>query len=355
MPVWIIWALGISLAWLLLYVLRGVLTPLFIAFLMAYALNPVVDKLASWRIPRSLAIVAILVVVLSLIALFLILLVPRITRDVLAVLAQLPAYVDSALLRMTPALNRIGIVVPQTLNEFLQRFQSDAQGAMQPALEPAGQVLSWVVGGTASFIGSVVAVIVVPVVAFYLLYDFHAMIDTVRELIPRRYRDASVKLATEVNQVLGQFMRGQLIVMASLCVFYAVAYSLLGVRLAIAIALVGGLLSFIPYVGSATALGLALLMSFLDWGGWWRILGVIIAYTVIQLLEAFVITPRVVGEKVGLPAIWVLIALMVGSEVLGFLGVLIAVPVAAVIKIFILRGLGWYRRSPVFTREAPPL
>lgn len=355
MPSWIWWALGIAGVLLVLYVLRAVVTPLFIAFLMAYALNPVVDKLSSWRIPRSAAIVAILIVVLGLVALFVVLLVPRIARDILAVLRELPSYVEASLARMSPLLTRMGITAPLTIDDVLHRFQSDAQGAMEPALQPAGQVLGWVVGGTASFISTVVAVIIVPVVAFYLLYDFHAMIDAVRGLIPQRYRDSSEKLGLEVNQVLGQFMRGQLIVMATLCVFYAVAYSILGVRLAIAIALVGGLLSFIPYVGSATALGLALLMSFLDWGGWGRVLGVIVAYTVIQLLEAFVITPRVVGEKVGLPAIWVLISLMIGSELLGFLGVLIAVPVAAVIKIFVLRALERYRRSSIYSRNAPPI
>ncbi len=344
---------GGALLFFVLYVLRAVLTPLFFAFLMAYALSPVVERMNRWRVPRAASISVILVITLGLISLVLVLLVPSITRDILTVLQDLPRYVEASLNRLSPALSRVGLTVPHTLDEVLAQFQSDAQGAMQPALEPAGEVLKWVVGGTASVIGSVVAVVIVPVVAFYLLYDFAAMIRAVKELIPPRHRAAATSMALEIHGVLGEFMRGQLIVMASLCILYGIAFALLGVRLAIPIALIGGALSFIPYVGSATALSLALLMSFLDWGGWWRVLGVLVAYIVIQLLEAFVITPRIVGERVGLAAIWVLIALMVGGELLGFLGVLIAVPVAAILKIFVLRGVDAYRKSNIFTRGAP--
>lgn len=348
-----LWVAGIGLGLFVLYSLRAVLTPLFFAFLMAYALNPIVERLTKWRFPRAASVAVILVLALALISLVLVLLVPSITRDILTVLRDLPRYVDSTLNRLSPTLTRMGIVVPHTLSEMLSQFQSDAQGVMQPALEPAGEVLKWVVGGTASVIASIVAIFIVPVVAFYLLYDFNAMIHATRELVPPRYRDAAVSMAMEIHGVLGEFMRGQLIVMASLCVLYGVAFSILGVRLAIPIALIGGALSFIPYVGSATALSLALLMSFLDWGGWGRVLGVIIAYVVIQLLEAFVIAPRIIGNRVGLSAIWVLIALMVGGEVLGFVGVLIAVPVAAIVKIFVLRGLDTYRKSSLFSRGAP--
>jgi len=149
------------------------------------------------------------------------------------------------------------------------------------------------------------------------------------------------------------FIRGQLIVMVILAVLYSSAYALLGVRLAVPIGLAAGMLSFIPYLGSACALAAGVLMSLL--GGWhgWQLMGVVFAYTAIQILEGFVITPRIIGETVGLSAVWVLVALFVGGEIFGFLGVLLAVPAAAVAKIFVARAVQYYRTTELFL-HAPP-
>ena len=147
-------------------------------------------------------------------------------------------------------------------------------------------------------------------------------------------------------------MRGQLTVMAILAVLYSGAYALLGVRLAVPIGIAAGMLNFIPYVGGAFALAAGVLMSLL--GGWhpWQLMGVGLAYTVIQTLEGFVITPRVVGKTVGLSEIWVLVALFVGGEIFGFLGILLALPTAAVAKIFVSRGVQFYRTTELFL-QAP--
>jgi predicted PurR-regulated permease PerM len=158
-------------------------------------------------------------------------------------------------------------------------------------------------------------------------------------------------MAREVDQVLGQFVRGQLTVMAILAVLYAVAYSLLGVRLAVPIGVVAGLLSFIPYAGGALALGLALLMVGLHFQSWGQLLAVIAAYGVIQLLEGFLITPRIVGDKLGLPPLWVLFSMMVGGELFGFMGVMLALPASAVIKVFVGHALARYRGSALFGAE----
>jgi predicted PurR-regulated permease PerM len=195
------------------------------------------------------------------------------------------------------------------------------------------------------------------VFAAYLLHDFDRITAGIRDLVPGRWRPFVVDVAREVDKVLGEFIRGQVLVMVILALLYSVAYGLLGVRLAILIGVVAGLLSFIPYVGGAVALGMAVVMCLLDWGGWGQFIGVIVAYAAIQVLEGFFITPRVVGDKVGLPAVWVLFALMVGGELFGFLGVLLALPAAAVVKIFVVRGVAYYRESEFFLRpeeDGPP-
>jgi len=352
-PRWLVAVVAVVAVGFLLYTLRGVLTPVFFAFLIAYMLDPVVDRFEAMRIPRAAGITILLTVVLGALGLFVLLAVPSIVRDVSDFVRELPGKVDGLLERAEPWLAEQGIEIPRSVDEVLTQYDLDTQHIAGEAAAPAAAVLGWIVGGTASMLGAIAGAIMVPVFAFYLLYDFDRMIAAIRDLIPWRARPFVVDVAHEVDEVLGQFIRGQLIVMIVLAVLYAVGYSIVGIRLAIVIGIVAGLLSFIPYVGGAVALGLALLMCFLDFQGWGQVIGVVVVYGVVQLLEGFVITPKIVGDKVGLSAVWVLFALMVAGDVFGFMGVLLAVPAAAVAKIFVLRGIAYYRKTRVFLAGAP--
>lgn len=336
----------------LLFLLRGVLSPVFFAFLIAYMLDPVVDRFEERGLSRAMGIVVMLSLVLGGLGLFMLLAIPSITRDFAAFAESLPKMLTGLLEQVQPWLEARGIPVPQTMDEALAQLGVDAKEVAGQAAAPLSAAVQWVLGGTASALGAFVGALMVPVFAAYLLYDFDRITAAVRDLVPTRHRAYVVEVAGEVDAVLGEFVRGQLLVMLALAVLYSVAYVALGVRLAVLIGVVAGLLSFIPYVGGGVALTLALLMSVLDWSGWGKPLGVIAAYSAIQLLESFVITPKIVGDKVGLSAVWVLFALMVGSELFGFLGVLLALPAAAVVKIFVVRSIAWYRASDYYLDDA---
>ena len=260
---------------------------------------------------------------------------------------DLPQAVESAQARLTPLLAEFGIQMPGSFADVLSQLHIDSKQVAQ-AVAPAGRALGSLLGGTVSFLGALIGALMVPVFAAYLLYDFDRITAGIGALVPTRHRIAVTQIAKDVDAVLGEFFRGQLIVMLILALAYSVAYSLLGVRLAVVIGLAAGLLSFIPYVGGAAALGMALIMCLFDWQGWWQLGGVVAAYSFVQVLEGFVITPRIVGDKVGLSAVWVLFALAVGGELFGFMGVLLALPAAAVGKIFVTRGMNWYRSSELF-------
>ena len=195
----------------------------------------------------------------------------------------------------------------------------------------------------------------IPVFAFHLLYDFDRLIAAARELIPPRRRDDADGFFGDIDAVLGQFFRGQFTVMAILGVLYAIGYGAIGVPLALPIGILAGVLAFIPYVGSFTALCLALLMTMLDWQGWTQLIWVLGVHAVIQGLESFVITPKIMGDTVGISAIAVLLALLVGAELLGFTGVLLAVPAAAVLKILFQRLVTQYRGSSFYGEAADPV
>jgi predicted PurR-regulated permease PerM len=345
-------AIAILIAGYVVYWLRGVLTPILLAFIIAYILDPVVDRLEAWKIPRPAGIAIVLAVVLGASALFLALVLPGIAADVAGVMQEIPRQLANLWTTIEPWLEQRGISVPRSTTEWVERLSAYAGDVAKSILAPAGSVLSSLMGGTLSVIGSLVAALVVLVLAVYLLNDFDRITAGAKELIPLRWRGTVMSYAEEIDQILSHFMRGQLTVMAILAVLYSAAYALLGVRLAVPIGMVAGILNFIPYLGGAFALAAGLSMSLLD--GWhvWQLVGVVVAYTGVQALEGFVITPQIVGKTVGLSEIWVLVALFVGGEIFGFLGVLLAVPAAAVAKIFVAHAVQYYRTTELFL-QAP--
>lgn len=338
---------------LLLYSVRAVITPILLAFLIAYVLDPVVDRLERLKIPRVLGVLIVLVAVLGTFMLFFTLVVPSIVRDIISFARELPRHTRELLERVEPIFSRYGIQIPHSTSEAIEALSGRTEELTSKVATPLGGALKWLIGGTVSALGAAAAALLVPVLAFYLLNDFDKLIRSVHALVPLKWHAPLKPIVKEINFVLGKFMRGQVTVMAILAVLYGGAYAAMGVRLAIPIGIMSGILNFIPYVGSAFALVAGLLMSLL--GGWhpWQLLGVVLCYAVVQSLEGFVITPKIVGKTVGLSDLWVLLALFVSGEIFGFLGVLLAVPAAAVLKIFVMRGVNYYRSTTFYTDSEP--
>ena len=345
---WSLFAAALVAFGVLVYLLRAVLTPVFFAFLLAYILNPAVDRLETRRIPRTAAIALLLAGALGAIAVFVVMVLPAMVSDIASLVRELPAAARRAQELAAPALARLGVELPSTSDELLVGAQKHLASLPTGGSAVAGAAVQAILGGTASFFNALASAIMVPILSFYLLNDFHSLAAGFRELLPHGSRDRVVDIFSEVDQVLGQFVRGQILVMAILALLYAVAYSVIGVRLAVPIGIVAGLISFIPYVGGAAAFGLATLMVLLHWTGWWQLIAVVVAYGVIQMLEGFVITPRVVGDKLGLAPIWVLIGLMAGGNLFGFTGILLALPATAVAKVLVMRGIRFYKQSGVY-------
>jgi predicted PurR-regulated permease PerM len=358
-PRWIVALGAIGLVGLAVYALRSVLTPIAIAFFIAYLLDPLVDRFEKMKIPRALGIVIVLAGAFLVIGLFFVITIPMIVSDLGEFFAGLPEKLALLESSLRPTLESAGIQIPHSVNEAIELLRSqsgneDVAGTAGTAMGAAKEVLGWVVGGTFSILGAVAGAVVIAVISFYLLYDFDHIVVAIRDLIPQRVRPFVVEVSSEVDQTMSRYIRGQLLVMLILGGLYGILFSIIGVKLAILIGIIAGALSFIPYVGSATALVLALLMCLLDFdGSWSKMLWVVGAYAVIQILDGFLITPKILGGRVGLAAVWVLIALMIGGALFGFLGVLLAVPAAAVAKVFIVRALAWYKGSKYYLSDEP--
>ncbi len=354
LPRWVIWLIASVAGGWLLYTLRGVLAPVFFAFLIAYMLDPLVDRIEAMplvrksRIARGIGIAVLLAGVFALTAALVLVIAPMVFQQISSFVQRLPALLDRSRAAWEPLLAEYGLTMPESVAEALEDLHLDFQEVVAKSYTPVSAAVKWLLGGTASVVGAMLAALIVPVFAFYFTYDFDNIVAGIAKLVPPRHRPETYSFFRDIDQVLGQFFRGQFTVMAILAVLYSLGYGLIGVPLALPIGIMAGLLSFIPYVGSLTALAAALLMTALDWQGWTQVIWVIGVHFTIQGLEGFVITPKIMGDTVGISAIAVMFALLVGGEVLGFTGVLLAIPAAAVTKILVQRVDAQYRRSSFF-------
>ena len=336
----------------LLYLLRGSLTPIFFAFFIAYLLDPLVDRLEAMKIARPIASILVLLGVLLLVGLFLSLTVPSVISEMNRFLAEVPQRIRALYGELAPWLADHGLKLPRSIDDAVSNLRLDLGDIAHRAAQPLGWFAGQVLGQTASLLSGTIAVLLVPILTFYALNDFDRVTAKVAALVPPRHRSLVGSVTQEVHLAVSQFVRGQLTVMIILGTLYAVGYSLIGIRLAFLIGALAALFSAIPYLGGATALTLALLICALDFDGWTKFVLVGVVYGGIQVVDSAFITPKILGDRVGLSALWVLMAVLIFGDLFGFLGVLLAVPTTAVIRILLRRAIRRYRASEWFQQPA---
>lgn len=342
----------LGIGWLVLK-LRAALTPVLFALLFSYALDPLVDRLERLRVPRSLAIGLLLSAAVLVLGLFVFLVLPTVVSDLFELTRTLAVALERFVEYARPWLKLHGITLPPSVAETLAHLGDHAVALATDAMAPMGDVVSAAVGGTVSLIGTVGTLVMVPVFAFYFLHDFARIMSLLRDLLPLGIRDEVVATAMHVDRVLSDFVRGQLTVMAIMAGLYGFGYMLIGVPLAVPIALLAGFLTFVPYVGSAVALVLGLLMVLVHFAGFGKLLAVVVVYVLIQVLDGIWITPRIVGGRLGLSPAWVLFALTAFGQMFGFLGVMLALPASAVMKVFVVEAIDRYRKTSWYLGVSP--
>jgi predicted PurR-regulated permease PerM len=338
-------------AFALLFVLKAALTPLAAAFVTAYLLDPLIDRLERLGLNRRGAILLVLAVLGVAIALLLLYGVPSLVRETLELAQRLPAYLERLVVEGVPAFEqRFGVELPTTLEALLDRLR----GSESVLLARLADLLTGTLATLTGTVSAVVGALVVPILAYYLLADFDDLLRRSADWIPPRHRAYVVEKARTANRLISGFLRGQLTVAAVLGVLYAIGYSLIGIDLAIGVGIVGGALSLVPYLGGVVAVVASSVLCILEFGIDWHLAATLGWYVLVQSFEGFVLTPRIVGESVGLHPAVVIVALLIGGDLFGFLGLLVAVPLAAVAKVFVDEALELYRRSSFFGDDAPP-
>lgn len=343
----------VSLTAIILYNSSTVFLQLFIAFALAYMLNPAVQFLESKRVNRIISILIVFSTALVACAGFMTFLAVSISGELANMQLNLPGYAQH-LYEITPATIKsyLKIETPEKLALRLNDLLQQARGMSPDLLKPVLVFLQKAFSSTIGLILAILGYFIIPVYLFYLLVDWPQLKRFVESYIPERYRNTYVEKLGEVDMVLSGFIRGQLSVCAILAVLYSIGLFFIGIDLAIAIGTLAGFTFIIPYVGTIIGIVLSVSMAFLKFHDILHPLLCLGWFGLIQGLEGMVITPRVVGSTVGLHPLVAIVALLIGGQIFGLMGMLLAVPVTAVLQVF-LRSLAiWYRNSE-FYRGTP--
>ncbi|MFB9068840.1 AI-2E family transporter [Pseudofulvimonas gallinarii] len=350
------WLVTVLVTAVLVYLLAPILTPFVFAALLAYLADPLVDRMERWSIAgralgRTGAVVVVFAAWVIILVLVLLWLVPMLERQIGRLINELPRYFqwfqETALPWIT---ERLGLETPTLdggqvatlLGEHWRTAGGIAATVVASVSKSGMAVISWVVN-----------LLLIPVVAFYLMRDWDTLVAQVDRLVPRPNAPVVRRLARESDQVLGAFLRGQMLVMLALATIYSVGLWIVGINLALLIGLVAGLISFVPYLGAIVGVGMAVIAALVQFGELWPLVGVAIVFSIGQTVEGFVLQPLLLGDRIGLHPVAVIFAIMAGGQLFGFLGVLLALPVAAVLVVVLRHFHRRYRASDVYAGIEP--
>ena len=343
----IVLAGGVLFAW------SRVLFPVLAAFLIAYLTQPLASFCERHRLPRIGGFLVVLLIFAALLGLMLLVVLPAIVHELMWIGQKFPAW-------RTALEKNIGTFLVDLEQRYPEAYALLQDRVTQWAQENIPSVAQRLVGWLAGIIGSAVGLasallnlILIPVIAAYLTVDFHKFIGTLQALIPRPVLPAVGKVVQDVNQVLRDFLRGQLLVAMALGLMYTTGLVLVGAPMAFVIGPLSGLLSLVPYLGFVLGLGTATLLTILEHQDFWHPIGVLITFGFAQNVDGWFLTPRLLGRRVGLHPVWILVALLLGGELFGLPGIVVAVPVAAALRVLSGHALQAYRESMLYLGSSP--
>ena len=340
------WLVGLAVFALALFLLRDILLPFVAGMAIAYILDPACDRLEEWGLSRTLATTVLTVLFLLLAVSAVLLLVPVVVGQAVNLIKNAPGYIEAL---RTAAGDLILVIESRVEGAVIEQVQGALAGSAERLVQWSVNMLSGVISGGVALANLVSLLVITPIVTFYLLRDWDRIVATLDSWLPREHKTTIRRLAREVDGRLAGFLRGQGLVCLILGTFYAVALSLAQLQFGLVVGLIAGLASFIPYVGAILGLVLSVGLAFVQFDDWMRIVMVAGIFFIGQAIEGNFLTPRIVGEQVGLHPVWIMFGLLAGGALFGFVGMLLAVPVAAVIGVGTRFAIEQYMASPIYT------
>ena len=343
---WLVFGGTIFSGWLL-YLLSPILMPFIVGALLAYLGDPLVDRLEKTRLSRTLSVCVVFTIMALLGLLLLLIILPQLERQITGLVMRLPQFIGWTQENILPRLSALLGLEPGTLDldaikEAITNNMKDISGIMGRLLvklTQSGQlVLIWFAYLT-----------LIPVVTFYLLRDWDVLVGKMHDLIPRPYEKLASKLARQCDEVLAEFMRGQFLVMLAQAILYTIGLWIVGLEFFLLIGMLAGLVSFVPYLGFIVGIGVASVAGFMQFHDIIHLIYILIVFGVGQAIEGMLLSPLLVGDRIGLHPVAVIFAVMAGGQLFGFVGVLVALPVAAVIVVLLRHIHERYLESSLYT------
>ncbi|MBI1272620.1 MAG: AI-2E family transporter [Alphaproteobacteria bacterium] len=339
------WFITFAVFAALVWLLSPILLPFVAGFAIAYFLDPIVGRLTVNKVPRWLATMLVLLVFILILVLAFLLLLPVVQGQIIALVNAIPGYAKQIEQDVRPWIEG---VLAHISPEDMERLRTAAGQYAGEAVNWLGRVMKNLLTGGMAIFDILTLIVITPVVAFYLLRDWPKLTGTIDKILPRQHYDIIRAELNQIDGMLAGFLRGQAMVCLALGSIYAIGLSIVGLQFGAVIGITAGVLSFIPYVGTTFGWIISLILALMQFDTWQPVAMVLGVFVVGQALEGYFLTPKLVGDRVGLHPVWILFAIFAGGSLLGFLGVLIAVPVAAVIGVLIRFAVRQYKDSEFY-------
>lgn len=356
-----LYGLAITLVYVAFSAVEAVLFPVLLSLLIAYLLDPMIDAFEERGYSRTASILVFLGIGVGLLTLFTLFLYPTVAHQIVRLADNLPKLIQSLETDLIPWIEtNLGIDLPDTLSAGLSTYGSTLQSQIPSATRALSTAFSQLWTQLGTVLASAVNVVMIPIFTFYFLRDFDRMRLSLVDFLPLADRDFYLDRIVKMDQVVGAWFRGQVEVASILAVLYAIGlagvflWAGVGASAGIGIGLLAGVLNIVPYFGFLIGFILSMAMVLLDWNGVGPVIGVVAVFALVQGLEGYVITPRIVGEKVGLSPVVVIIALLLGGEILGLVGILLALPIAGILGVLAPDFIAYYRSTGLYTGTVDP-
>lgn len=343
--------LALATCWVL-WLLSPVLTPFVLAALLGWLGDPLVDRMQARGVPRNGAVIVVFAVMAAIALLALLLLLPLLQRQIVTLMTSLPSYREWLLATALPwveartGLELVGWLDPARLFQLVRSHWDQAGGA-------AATLLGYLSRSGFALLGWIANIVLLPVLTFFFLRDWDVFVERAAALVPRDHAATVARLAHETSEVLGGFLRGQLLVMLILGVLYGAGLIGVGLDLGILIGVLAGLLTFVPYLGPTAVILLGGTAALVQFGDWQHLFGVVAVFAIGQVIESYWLTPKLVGDRIGLHPVAVIFAVLAGGTLFGFLGMLLALPVAAIANVLLRYAHERYLESRLYAGHAP--
>ncbi len=335
----------------MMWVLESVTTILLVALFMAYILNPFVSILENKGVGRSTASLLAVLLVFAVCSGLVLLVFPAIFSELTEFSRRAPRYFAKLQEFGFNLIQSLQLDLPQDWNEFLQLILDKVKQSLPKITYATGAIVSSIFSSTLSFISAFLKLILIPIISFYLLVSFNDMIDGAVDLIPPYTRDPIVQKFREIDAVVAAFVRGQLTIAAIMAILYSLGFLIIGIDLPVVLGMLSGILFVVPYLGTLIGIVGGSIMAFFKFGDALHVFYVILWIGIVQTFESYFLTPKIVGKAIGLNPVVYILVLIVGANLFGFVGMLIAIPVAAVVRVLLISALDAYRKSYLYADQ----